>query len=263
MTEEEIPFPEALKKAQALGYAEQDPTFDIEGIDAAHKLCILVRLAFQCPITMGEIVTGGISRIEPVDIGFARDFGYKIKLLAVAKEEGGLVEARVEPAMIPVTHPMSNVNGVYNAAYIVGDRVGPNLYYGKGAGGDPTGSAVVSDIVDMAMRIKAEKPVIRSLSFSGSVKVKTGGESSFPYYLRFMTEDRPGVLSKVSGVLAEHNISISAVTQQGRKESGYVPIVMVTHEAVEKDLKKAKKEVDSLPFVKGESVHIRIEEGNL
>ncbi len=263
MTEEGIPFPEALRKAQALGYAEQDPTFDIEGIDAAHKLCILVRLAFQCPVTMGEIITGGISRIEPVDIGFARDFGYKIKLLAVAKEEGGLVEARVEPAMIPVTHPMSNVNGVYNAVYIVGDKVGPNLYYGRGAGGDPTGSAVVSDIVDMATRIRAEKPVIRSLSFSGGVKVKKGGESSFPYYMRFMTQDRPGVLSKVSGILAEHNISISAVTQQGRKESGYVPIVMVTHEAVEKDLKKAKEEIDALPFMAGESVRIRIEEGNL
>jgi homoserine dehydrogenase len=149
MTEEGVNFGDALKDAQRLGFAEQDPTLDVEGIDAAHKLSILVRIAFNYPIKMGDIITRGISKIEPIDLGFAKEFGYKIKLLALAKEENGSIEARVEPSMIPVSHPMSNVNGVYNAVYLVGDRVGPNLYYGKGAGSDPTASSVVSDIVDI------------------------------------------------------------------------------------------------------------------
>jgi hypothetical protein len=150
MSEEGIPFAEALSDAQRAGFAEADPTFDVEGFDAAHKLCILARLAFGCTLSMSDIARGGISRIEPIDIAFARELGYRIKLLAVAKDENGLIEARVEPAMLPMAHVMSNVNGVFNALYVVGDRVGPTLYYGKGAGGDPTGSAVVSDIIDMA-----------------------------------------------------------------------------------------------------------------
>jgi homoserine dehydrogenase len=263
MTDEGVSFADALKDAQSLGFAEQDPTFDVEGIDAAHKLCVLVRLAFQCPITMKDIVTGGISKIEPVDISFAKDFGYRIKLLAVAKEENGLIEARVEPAMIPVDHPMSSVNGVYNAVYVVGDKVGPNLFYGKGAGSDPTGSAVVSDIVDMAVRLESGNTMVRIPGVMTDKKIRPGEESSFPYYIRLMAQDRPGVLSRISGMLADCNISISAVTQKGRKESGHVPIVMLTHEAVEMNLKKAKAEIDRSPMVKGESVYIRIEEGNL
>jgi homoserine dehydrogenase len=263
MTDEGISFSDALRDAQTLGFAEKDPTLDVEGIDAAHKLSILVRLAFHCPITMKEIVTGGITRIEPIDIAFAREFGYKIKLLAVAKEESGLIEARVEPAMIPVSHPMANVNGVYNAAYVVGDRVGPNLFYGKGAGSEPTGSAVVSDIVDMARRIEAKSPPGKVPVYGWNRRVRGGEESSVPYYMRFTAQDRPGVLSKISGILADYNISISAVTQKGRKENGFVPIVMLTHEAVERDLKAAKAEIDRSTFVKGESVHIRIEEGSL
>jgi len=263
MTDEGISFTDALRDAQKQGYAEKDPTFDVEGTDAAHKLSILVRLAFASPITMNRITTRGITKIDPVDIGFARDFGYKIKLLAIAKKIGGGIEARVEPAMIPVDHPMSSVSGVYNAVYIVGDMVGPNLFYGKGAGSEPTGSAVVSDIVDMAKRIglPGGRYVVPGLRAAGSLKETKG--SVVPYYLRVMTQDRPGVLSKISGILSEYRISISAVTQKGRKESGYVPIVMVTHEAIEKDLKKAKEKIDKLPFIKGESVHIRIEEGNL
>jgi len=155
MSEEGIAFEHALKEAQKLGIAESDPTLDISGIDAAHKLCVLVRLAFGVPITMQQIVTRGVSSIEPTDIEFAREFGYKIKLLAIAKERGNMIEARVEPAMIPLQHPMSSVNGVFNAVYVVGDKTGPNLFYGKGAGADPTGSAVVSDIVDMAIRRRA------------------------------------------------------------------------------------------------------------
>jgi len=265
MTEEGISFAEALKDAQQKGYAEKDPTFDVEGMDAAHKLSILVRLAFASPVTMDRITTRGIAKIDPVDIGFARDFGYKIKLLAIARKTGTGIEARVEPAMLPVNHPMSSVNGVYNAVYIVGDMVGPNLFYGKGAGSEPTGSAVVSDIVDMAKRITAGGAGgltgARGLTTTG--RYKQGKGSPVPYYLRVMAQDRPGVLSKISGILSEYRISISAVTQQGRKLGGYVPVVMVTHDASEEGLRKAKEEIDRLSFTQGESVHIRIEEGNL
>jgi len=263
MTLEGMPFEKALGEAQRLGFAEADPTFDVEGIDAAHKLCILIRLAFQCPARMSDIVTGGITKIDPIDIEFAREFGYRIKLLAVAKEENGEVEARVEPAMIPVAHPMSNVDGVYNAAYIVGDKTGPTLYYGKGAGSDPTGSAVVSDIVDMAYRMRSELPTPKIPLVIKDKKMKSGEKSSVPYYMRFTAKDMPGVLSKVSGVLAQYKISISSVIQKGRKENGYVPIVMLTHEAVEQNLKKAKAAIDRLAITKDESVSIRIEEGRL
>lgn len=263
MTFEGMPFEQALKEAQRSGFAESDPTFDVEGIDAAHKLSILIRLAFRCPAKTGDIVTAGITKIDPIDIEFAKEFGYRIKLLAVAKEDRGKVEARVEPAMIPVAHPMSNVDGVYNGAYIVGDRTGPTLYYGKGAGSDPTGSAVVSDIVEMAYRLKSGSPAPKIPTLSGNTKMRGGEDSSVPYYLRFTAKDTPGVLSRVSGVLAEFKISISSVIQKGRKENGYVPIVMLTHEAREKSLKKAKEAIDRLAVTKGESVSIRIEEGRL
>ncbi len=263
MTDEGISFKDALRAAQQLGFAEKDPTFDIEGIDAAHKLSILVRLAFSYPIRMADIIAGGISRIEPIDIDSAKEFGYRIKLLAIAKDEGGLIEARVEPAMLPLTHPMSNVHGVYNAVYVVGSNVGPNLFYGRGAGSAPTGSAVVSDIIDMAHRIKGKNNFVKLPMYASGKKMKKGEESSVPYYMRFTAQDRPGVLSKVSGILAQHNISISAVTQKGRKETGYVPIVMLTHEAVERNLKKATAAIDRLPFIRRGSIYIRIEEGGL
>jgi len=263
MTDEGLSFVEALRDAQKMGIAEQDPTLDIEGIDAAHKLCILTRLAFHCPITIKDIVRSGITSIEPVDISFAKEFGYKVKLLAVAKEDNNAIEARVEPAMLPENHPMSNVNGVYNATYIVGDMTGPNLYYGKGAGSEPTGSAVVSDIVTMAQRITSGTHRATVPIHIEKKRIRSGEESRVPYYIRFNAKDKPGVLSKISGILAHHNISISAVIQKGRKESGHVPIVMVTHEAVEKNLKQAKQEINKLPIIKGKTVHIRIEEGML
>jgi homoserine dehydrogenase len=263
MTDEGLAFRQALEEAQKLGFAEADPTLDVEGIDAAHKLCILARLAFGCPVDMEHIGTGGISRIEPIDIEFAREFGYKIKLLAIAKDENGAIEARVEPSMLPMKHPLSSVSGVYNAVYVVGDRVGPNLYYGKGAGAEPTGSAVVSDIVDMAMR-KSTRGIRPGMQLSADGRrIKAGGESVTPFYMRFRAEDRPGVLSKISGILSEYDISIFAVTQKGRKENEYVPIVMLTYEAPEAQLRKAKAEIDELPFISGESVHIRIEEGSV
>lgn len=263
MADEDMPFEQALAEAQRLGFAERDPTLDIEGIDAAHKLCILIRLALGFPITMNEITTGGISRIEPIDIEFAREFGYRIKLLGVAKEEQGLIEARVEPAMIPIKHPMSNVNEAYNAVYLVGDNVGSNLYYGKGAGGGPTGSAVVSDIVDMGLRKTVGCSKKSPFAEKDDRRAKRAEDTISPFYMRFKAQDTPGVLSRISGVLATYNISIYAVVQKGRKVDGYVPIVMLTYEASEGDLQKAKAEIDRLPLIGEETVHIRIEEGKL
>jgi len=262
MTEEGKPFAEALKDAQRLGYAEQDPTFDVEGIDAAHKLCILIGLAFGCCVDMKDITTRGITRIEPVDIELAREFGYRIKLLAIARHDRDGLEARVEPAMIPVAHPISSVADVFNAVYIIGDRVGPNMFYGKGAGSEPTGSAVVSDIVDIARIIKSKNAIAGFLgvNLNKRIRIKKSDEVCVPFYLRFTAKDMPGVLSKISGVLAKYMISISTVIQKGRQENGYVPIVMLTHEAIEGDIKKAMAEIDKLPFIKGESIHIRIEE---
>jgi homoserine dehydrogenase len=263
MSDEGLPFNQALREAQELGFAEQDPALDISGVDAAHKLCVLVRLAFGVPITMQEIVTRGVSSIEPTDIEFAKEFGYKIKLLAIAKEQGDSIEARVEPTMIPVRHPMSTVSGVFNAVYVVGDHAGPSLYYGKGAGAGPTGSAVVSDIVDMAVR-KAAKCSRRGLAAGDTDKrIKKGEESVTPFYVRFKAQDQPGVLSKISGVLGEHGISIAAVIQKERTKNDYVPIVMLTYEASEGSLKQAIEKIDRLSFIGGPSVHIRIEENNL
>lgn len=263
MTDEGVSFDKALAEAQDLGYAEKDPTFDVEGIDAAHKLSILVRLAFGCSPSMNDIAVGGISKLSSVDISFAREFGYTIKLLAVAKEENGAIEARVEPAMIPVAHPLASVNGVYNAVYVVGDRTGPTLYYGRGAGSDPTASAVVSDIVDMARRIAWNGPSLPVPPVDPTKRMRPGEETAVPYYIRISAQDKPGVLSKISGVLSNYAISISAVIQKGRQENGFVPIVMLTHEAVEGNLKRAKNEIDNLKEVRDTSVHIRIEEGNL
>ena len=263
MADEGLGFEQALREAQGLGIAEQDPTLDISGVDAAHKLCVLVRLAFGVSIGMRQIVTRGVSGIEPTDIDFAREFGYKIKLLAIAKEQDDSIEARVEPTMLPLRHPMSTVNGVFNAVYVVGDHAGPSLYYGKGAGADPTGSAVVGDIVDMAVRRAAKCPRKGPTLTGGDRRVKKGDESICRFYVRFKAQDQPGVLSKISGILGEYGISIAAVIQKRRMENDYVPIVMLTYEASEGSLKLAIEKIDRLSFIGGPSVHMRIEEGDL
>ncbi len=263
MEEEEISFDEALEEAKRYGFAERDPSLDVDGLDAAHKLSILIMMAFHYGLNTRDIMTRGIRRVELMDIKFARELGYRIKLLALAKLIDSEIEARVEPVMLPLSHPLSSVKGVYNAVFIIGDRTGPNLYYGIGAGSEPTGSAVVSDIVDMAMRMKIGKGNARIPVFFDEVRgIKNADESFAPFYVRFLAEDRPGVLSKISGILASYNISISSVIQKGRREGGFVPIVMLTHEAKEGSLRKAKDEIDRLPFVKEESLYLRIEEGD-
>ncbi len=265
MTDEGGDFKEVLKEAQEKGYAEADPTYDIEGIDAAHKLAILIRLAFGTPLRFNEIFIGGISEITPLDIQFGREFGYRIKLLAIAKMEKGKIEARVHPTMIPEGHLLSTVEGVFNAIYIKGDAVGPALFYGQGAGQMPTGSAVVSDLVELGrnLLVQAKGHRVPSLSYQEFAieknPLKRIEEVVMPYYMRFSALDRPGVLSKISGILGKNDISIVSVIQKGRRIKGSVPIVMMTHEAKEKNVHRALKEIDRLGVILGKTMVIRVE----
>jgi homoserine dehydrogenase len=265
MTDEGRNFKEVLKEAQEKGYAEADPTYDIEGIDAAHKLAILIRLAFGTPVQFKEIFIGGISEITSLDIQFSREFGYRIKLLAIAKIDQAKIEARVHPTMIPEGHLLSTVEGVFNAIYIKGDATGPTLFYGQGAGQMPTGSAVVSDLVELGrnLLIRATGRRVPLLSFQESaiekIPLKKMEEVVMPFYMRFSALDRPGVLSKISGILGKNDISISAVIQKGRQINGAVTIVMMTHEAKEENVHRALKEIDRLGVILGKTMFIRVE----
>ncbi len=260
MADENIGFDEALALAQAKGYAERDPRLDIGGGDSAHKLSVLALLGFGITVKSKDIYTEGITDIEPIDMRFAKDYGYAIKLLAIAKRTGSLIELRVHPTLIPRKHLLSDVSGIYNAIFVRGDLVGENLFYGQGAGAPPTSSAVVSDIVAIAKNLKDDYKSSDFVSFGqSSAQVKDMEHVRTRYYVRFTTVDKPGVLAKVSGVLAKHNISIASVNQLERKTAGAVPIVIMTHEALERDMRRALGEIDRLSVVKKKSVRIRVE----
>ncbi len=261
MTDEGAEFSEVLKEAQRLGYAEADPTYDIEGIDSAHKLAILASLAYGARYSVKDVYAEGISWISPMDIDFARELGYKLKLLAIAKEVGGKIELRVHPTMVPEEYLISKVDGVYNAIYVEGDAVGSTLYYGRGAGDMPTGSAVVSDIAEIARGI-SDKTAGRAAgrqSLSGKKNLMKMDDVMSMYYFRFSALDKPGVLSKISGILGKHHISIVSVIQKGRHASKAVPLVVLTHRAREKDVTRAVREINRLPVVVGKTVFIRVE----
>ncbi len=265
MTDEGKAFKEVLREAQRKGYAEVNPTYDVEGIDAAHKLAILIRLAFGTRIRFKDIFIGGISDITPLDIQFGKEFGYRIKLLAIAKIDNGKIEARVHPTMIPEEHLLSTVSGVFNAVYIKGDAVGPTLFYGQGAGQMPTGSAVVGDLVELGrnLLLGTEGRRVPLLSYQesaiGEVGLKRMDDVVMPFYMRFSALDRPGVLSNISGILGRNGISISAVIQKGRQIHGAVPVVMMTHEAKEKSVRQALREIERLGVILGKTVFIRVE----
>lgn len=254
MTEEGTDFKRALLQAQRLGYAEADPSLDVDGVDAAHKIAILASFAFGGWIDFERVYVEGIRGISSLDIQFSREFGYRVKLLAIAKRDGDRVELRVHPTLIPEGHLLAQVQGVYNAIYIVGDATGPTLLYGQGAGGAPTGSAVVSDLVEIVRGKEALRPP--SLE---SPPVKDMEDLRCSYYLRFSAVDRPGVLSKISGVLGKNDISIASVIQKGRTKRGAVPIVMMTHDALERNVRRALKEIDTLDVIKDSTKLIRVE----
>lgn len=264
MTNEGHDFAEVLRDAQAHGYAEADPTFDVEGIDTAHKLAILISLCFGTRVKFADIHTEGISRISALDIQFARQFGYKIKLLAISKEAGGRVEARVHPTMIPSNYPLADVDGVFNAVRLVGDFVGPVMLYGRGAGMDATASAVMGDVMAISRNLLAgagaRTPAMAYLpEYMRDLPIKAMDDIVSQYYLRFATVDQPGVLAQIAGSLGKYDISIASMIQPERQVGGAVPIVIMTHEAREADIRRALEEIDSLAFVREKSRFIRIE----
>ncbi|MGD9950824.1 MAG: homoserine dehydrogenase [Desulfobulbus sp.] len=263
MTDEGIPFAEVLKDAQRLGFAEADPTYDIEGIDTAHKLAILMTMAYGMPITHKEIATEGISNIEPMDIELARELGCRIKLLAISRNHGDHVEARVHPTMVPQNHLLASINGAYNAIHFQGDTVGNVLLYGQGAGMIPTGSAVAADVVDIARDIQSGSiGRVPSLSYLPSEmrprRITPMDELYGPYYFRLTVLDQPGVLATVAGILSKYEISIESVIQKGRKKTGAVPLVIVTHRAKESSVRGALEEISQLKSVTAPVVKIRI-----
>jgi homoserine dehydrogenase len=264
MTREGQSFQAVLADAQRAGYAEADPTFDVAGIDSAHKLTIMVTLAYGAPVNFKDIYTEGITHLTPLDIAYAREFGYTIKLLGIAKWQENDIEARVHPTMIPADSPVAQVDGVYNAIQLVGDAVGDIVLYGQGAGSLPTGSAVVSDIIDLARNLLAgASGRVPAASFQQDqrrpLRIRPMEEISSLYYLRFMVVDRPGVLSQIAGVLGQQGISISSVIQKGRKEGQTVPVVIMTHTAEERDVQSALREIDRMPFISEPTTLIRVE----
>lgn len=264
MTNEGADFADVLKDAQAKGYAEADPTFDIEGIDTAHKLAILNALCYGSRVNFGDIYIEGISRITALDIQYASQFGYKIKLLAIGKQVNGQVEARVHPTMIPKNNPLAQVDGVFNAVRLVGDFVGPVMLYGQGAGMDATASAVVGDVMAIGRDLLAgsvnRTPAMGCLpEHIVDLPVRPMDDIVSPYYLRFTVLDQPGVLTRISGVLGDYQISIASMIQPEQQAGEPVPIVMMTHEAKEADIRAALAKIDDFDVVQDESRFIRIE----
>lgn len=264
MTYEGGRFKEVLKEAQARGYAEADPRLDINGIDSAHKLVLLIRSAFGADVDVASIDTEGIERVRAIDVRYADEFGYRIKLLAIAKLEGGRIEARVHPTLLPKETLLATVDGVFNAVYVVGEASGPGLYFGSGAGMMPTASAVMSDIIEISRdllsgasfrvpsRLSPERAIVRR-------EIQPAGEIQSRYYLRFMAVDRPGVLANIAGILGERGIGIASVIQKGRKIERGVPVVIMTYEAKGSAVEGALSQIDRLPVVTEKSLAIRIE----
>ena len=257
MTEEGLDFDEVLKEAQEKGYAEQDPTFDIEGHDTAQKLIILTILGFGTYVEQDKFHVEGISKIKQEDIEFIKnELGYSIKLLAIARIEDGKLEVRVHPTLISADHLLASVNGVFNGVYLVGDIVGPVMLYGPGAGMMPTASAVVGDCLDIMENM--ERPNIYGPKDTEVKEIKDIEDICSKYYLRLTVLDKPGVLHTISGILSNYDISLESVNQRRKNEGKEVPIFMVTHEALEKNIRNAVKEIDELDLVKENTLFIRV-----
>lgn len=266
MTDEGKPFDVVLKEAQQLGFAEADPTFDIAGIDTSHKMAIALSLAYGKKVNLKDIYVEGITKISGEDIAFAKELGYRIKLLAIAMlKEDGAVEARIHPTMISSGHLLANVNRNYNAFHLVGDASGPVFLFGQGAGMMPTASAVFSDILDCARNLLkgiSGRVPLRSIDENSmkNIKLIPMDDVETKYYFRFSALDQPGILSKISGILGQHHISIATVIQKVREKASAVPVVMTTYKAKEKNVRQALKKIDKLNIVKGKTILVRIED---
>lgn len=256
MDEQGLPFAVALANAQEKGFAEADPTFDIEGFDAGHKISILSLLAYGKAVDYKSISIEGITRISEIDIAFARDMGYIIKLLGVSNMIEGKIDIRVHPAMIPVTHPLASVRNEFNAVMYDCDMTGQVTFHGRGAGGRPTASAILSDVMQAAVY---KGVIYKSYQKSDPAQYLKPGSRFLNYYMRIQSEDSPGILSKISGVLGKHNISIASVIQKAGTGK-YVPLIIVTHDAQEAAMMKAVSEIKNFEFVSGDVTLIRVED---
>lgn len=264
MSSHNCTFSDALKEAKSKGFAESNPALDIEGIDSAHKLILLTYLCFGKFVDLEDVFVEGISQISLADINYAKELGFDIKLLAIAKKENNELEARVHPTMIPKAHLLASVTGINNAIYVASDLAGNLLFYGPGAGQLSAGSAVVADLVDLAQDIKTGlfRPILDTIEDKSVKKLRRIDEIESRYYIRFIAKDRPGVLARISGVLAKFGISIASVTQKQKEgyRAQFVPIVMIIHEAKEKNLRSALGIIDRLDIINQKSVAIRMEE---
>jgi homoserine dehydrogenase (EC 1.1.1.3) len=265
MLEQDVSFDTALKRAQELGYAEADPSLDIDGWDSAHKITLLAFVGFGKLFPFEEVYVEGIRNIDLLDVELGKDLGYTLKLLAIAKRMDSEVELRVHPTFIPSDNPLAKVSDVYNAILVEGDFVGKTMFYGRGAGSRPTASAVVSDIVDIAKSMGSCKS--QSWLWESKEELRINKNFYSRYYLRFDVPDRPGVLAKIANVLAEYQISIASVLQKekvckvaGKEGQPIVPLVILTHKAYEMDMQKAIREIQQLPVVEGKPTIIRVEE---
>jgi homoserine dehydrogenase len=266
MREKGSSFGEVLAQAQKLGYAETDPTFDIEGVDAAHKLTIMAAIAFGIPMQFDKVYTEGISKLTKEDIRYAEELGYRIKLLGITRRTAKGIELRVHPTLIPAKRLIANVEGVMNAILVKGDAVGPTLYYGAGAGAEPTASAVVADLVDVTRMHTADpEQRVPHLAFQpdrmSDLPILAMEEVETSYYLRLRVFDRPGVLADITRILADQSISIDAMVQKEPSEGEeQVDIIMLTHLTLEKNINDAIERIEALPVVSGKVTRIRLEE---
>jgi homoserine dehydrogenase len=266
MREKGLAFNDVLKEAQRLGYAEADPTFDVEGVDAAHKLTILSAIAFGIPMQFEKAYTEGIARLTKEDIRYAEELGYRIKLLGITKRNGNGIELRVHPTLIPKRRLIANVEGVMNAVLVKGDAVGATMYYGAGAGAEPTASAVVADLVDVTRLHTADKAHrVPHLAFQpeslSDIAIVPMEDVRTAYYLRLRALDRPGVLADITRILADQEISIDAMMQKEPGEGEeQADIIMLTHLTVERNINAAIARIESLEAVPGKVTRIRLEE---
>jgi len=269
MRDKGLAFADVLGEAQRLGYAEADPTFDVEGIDAAHKLMIMAAIGFGIPMQFDKVYTEGITKLETKDIRYAEELGYRVKLLGITKHSDNGIEIRVHPALIPEKRLIANVDGAMNAVVVKGDAVGPTLYYGAGAGAEPTGSSVIADLVDVARMqntsIEERVPYLayHDTTATASTPILPIGEISTAYYLRMRALDKPGVLAEVTKILGDRQISIDAMMQKEPQDGETeADIVILTHITVEKNMNAAIQAIEALPAIDGSVVKLRMEELN-
>ncbi len=259
------PFADVLKEAQSLGYAEADPTFDVEGIDACHKLTIMASIAFGMPLQFSKAYVEGISKVTPGDIQYAESLGFRIKHLGIARQTHRGVELRVHPTLIPAAKPLANINGVLNAVVVEGDALGQTMYTGAGAGAEPTASSVVADIIDIARTVDTPSAAVNFLGFgaehlNNTLPVLPITEIECSYYLRIPVDDHPGAMNAVTQVLSDHGINIDAITQKTvREQDGCADIVIMTHSIREATMNQAITELETLQDVKSAVTRIRVE----